>query len=57
MENTAMCQYSVTNLSAEFSKRVKSSPSHFTSRGPLFELAYIFEERLYKFKTNTRSIV
>jgi hypothetical protein len=52
-----VCQHSVTNLSAEFSNRMESSPRHFTSRGPLFELSYIFEERLYKFKTNTRSIV
>jgi hypothetical protein len=57
LENTAICQYSVTNLSAEFSNRVESSSRHFTSRGPLFELSYIFEERLYKFKTNTRSSV
>jgi hypothetical protein len=57
LENTAICQYSVTNLSAEFSNRVKSSPRHFTSRGPLFELSYIFDERLYKFKTYMRSIV
>jgi hypothetical protein len=56
-ENTAICQYSVTNLSAEFSNRVESIPRHFTSKGPLFELSYIFEERLYKFKTNTRSII
>jgi hypothetical protein len=43
LENTALCQYNVTNLSAEFSNRVKSSPRHFTWRGPLFELSYIFK--------------
>jgi hypothetical protein len=32
LENTAICQYSVTNLSAEFSNRVESSPRHFSSR-------------------------
>jgi hypothetical protein len=57
LENTAICQYSVTNLSAEFSNRVESSPHHFTSRGPLFELSYIFGAQLYKFKTKTRIIV
>jgi hypothetical protein len=31
---------------------VESSPRHLTSKGPLFEASYIFEERLYKFKTN-----
>jgi hypothetical protein len=34
LENTAISQCSVMNLSAEFSKRVESSPRHFTSRGP-----------------------
>jgi hypothetical protein len=53
LENTAICQYSLTNLSAEFSNRVESSPSHFTSRGPLFELSYIFDVRLLKCKTDT----
>jgi hypothetical protein len=43
------------NLSAEFSKRVKSSWRHFTSRDRLFEMSYLFKARLYKFKTNTRS--
>jgi hypothetical protein len=57
LENTAICQYSVMNLSADFSKTVKSSTRHFTSRGPLFEASYIFDVRLYKFKTNTRRIV
>jgi hypothetical protein len=36
---------------------VESSPRHFTSRGPLFEASYIFDARLYKFKTNTQQIV
>jgi hypothetical protein len=57
LENTAICQYSVMNLSADFSKTVESSPRHFTSRGPLFEASYIFDAQLYKFKTNTRRIV
>jgi hypothetical protein len=34
------------NLSAEFSKRGNSSSRHFTLRGPLFELSYIFDARL-----------
>jgi hypothetical protein len=55
--NTAISFDSVTNLRADFSKIVKSSSRHFTSRGPLFEAAYIFDVRLYKFKTNTRRIV
>jgi hypothetical protein len=54
LENTAICQYSVTNLSADFSKIVKSISRHFTSRGPLFDVSYIFDSRLYKFKTNMR---
>jgi hypothetical protein len=57
LENTAIFQYSVMNLSADFSKKVESSPRHFTSRGPLFEALYIFDARLYKFKTNTPRIV
>jgi hypothetical protein len=57
LENTTICQYSVTNLSADFSKIVKSISRHFTSTGPLFEVLYIFDARLYKFKTNTRHIV
>jgi hypothetical protein len=57
LENTALCQYSVMNLSADFSKIVESNTRHCTSRGPLFEASYIFDERLYKFKTNTRRIV
>jgi hypothetical protein len=57
LENTAICQHSVMNLSADFSKIVKSISRHFTSRGPLFEALYIFDARLYKFKTNTRRIV
>jgi hypothetical protein len=48
---------SVTNLSADFSKTVESSPHHFTSRGPLFEGSNIFDARIYTFKTNTRHIV
>jgi hypothetical protein len=47
LENTAICQYSVTNLSVDFSKIVKSISRHFTSRGPLFEASYIFDARLY----------
>jgi hypothetical protein len=47
LENTAICQYSVTNLSSEFSNILKSSPRHFTSRGPLFELSYIFLKRYF----------
>jgi hypothetical protein len=54
LENTAICQYSVTNLSTDFSKTVEYSTRHFTSRGPLFEVSYIFDARLYKF---TRHIV
>jgi hypothetical protein len=54
LENTAICQHSVMNLSAEFSNRVESSPRHFTSRGPLFELSYIFDARLLKCKTDTQ---
>jgi hypothetical protein len=57
LENTAICQYSVTNLSVDFSKIVKSISRHFTLRGPLFEVLYIFDARLYKFKTNSRLIV
>jgi hypothetical protein len=55
--NTAISFDSVTNLSADFCKTVESSPRHFTSRGPLFEASYIFDGRLYKFKTSTRRIV
>jgi hypothetical protein len=44
---TAICYSSIMDLSVEFSKRVKSSPRHFTSRDPLFERSYIFEARLY----------
>jgi hypothetical protein len=55
--NTAISFDSVTNLRADFSKTVKSSLRHFTSRGPLFEASYIFDARLYKFKTNIRRIV
>jgi hypothetical protein len=55
--NTAISFDSVTNLSVDFSKTVESSPRHFTSRGPLFEASYIFDERLYKSKTNMRRIV
>jgi hypothetical protein len=55
--HTAVCYGSVKDLSAEFSKRVKSSSRHFTSRGRLFEMSYLFKARLYQFKTNTRSIV
>jgi hypothetical protein len=40
--NTAISFDSVTNLSANFRKIVKSSSCHFTSRGPLFETSYIF---------------
>jgi hypothetical protein len=43
--------------SAEVSKRVKSSPRHFTSRDCLFEILYLFKAWLYQFKTNTQSIV
>jgi hypothetical protein len=57
LENTVICQYSVMNLSADFSKTVESNTRHFTSRGPLFEASYIFDARLYKFKTNTWRIV
>jgi hypothetical protein len=57
LENTAICLYIVTNLSAEFSKRVKFSLRHFTSRDRLFEMSYLFKAKLYQFKTNTRSIV
>jgi hypothetical protein len=55
--HAAVCQHSVTNLSTEFSNGVKSSSRHFTSREHLFELSYLFEARLYKFKTNMRSNV
>jgi hypothetical protein len=54
LENTTISQYSVMNLSAECSNRVESSPRYFTSRGPLFELSYIFDARLLKCKTDTR---
>jgi hypothetical protein len=57
LENTAICQYSVTNFSADFSKTVESSTRHFTLRGPLFEALYMFDAQLYKFKNNTRHIV
>jgi hypothetical protein len=57
LDNTAICQYSVMNLSADFSKIVESSPRHFTLRGPLFDVSYIFDARLNKFKINTRRIV
>jgi hypothetical protein len=55
--HTAVCHGRVKDLSAEFSKRVKSSSRHFTLRGPLFEMSYLFKARLYQFKTNTRSSV
>jgi hypothetical protein len=55
--NTAISFDSITNLSADFSRTVVSSPRYFTSRGPLFEASYIFDAQLYKFKTNTRRIV
>jgi hypothetical protein len=54
LKNTAISLYSVMNFSAEFSNRVEFSPRHFTSRGPLFELSYIFDARLLKCKTDTR---
>jgi hypothetical protein len=57
LENTVICQYSITNLSADFSKTVESNTRHFTSRGPLFGESYIFDARLYKCKTGTRSNV
>jgi hypothetical protein len=41
--NTAISFNIITSLSSDFSKTVKSSPRHFTSRGPLFEESYIFE--------------
>jgi hypothetical protein len=46
---------SITNLSAGFSKRVKSSPRHFTSRDLLFEALDIFDAQLFKCKTETLS--
>jgi hypothetical protein len=46
--HAAVCQPRVKHLSAEFSNRVKSSSSHFTSRDRLFEAMYIFDARLYK---------
>jgi hypothetical protein len=42
LEYTAICYYSVTNLSVEFSNRVNSSPRHFTSRNRLIDTSYIF---------------
>jgi hypothetical protein len=57
LENTAICQYSVMNLSAEFSNTVESSPRHFTSRDLPFEISCLFETHFYKFKTNTWSIL
>jgi hypothetical protein len=55
--HTSVCHRRVKDLSAEFSKRVKSSSRHFTLRSHLFEMSYLFKARLYQFKTNTRSIV
>jgi hypothetical protein len=55
--NAAISFDSVRSLSADFSKIVKSSPRHFTLRGPLFEMSYIFDELLYKFKNDRRRIV
>jgi hypothetical protein len=54
---SAICQNRDENLSAEFSKRGKSSPRHFMPRDCLFEASYIFNRQLYKCKTDTRTNV
>jgi hypothetical protein len=56
-QHTAVCHGRVKDLSAEFSNRVKSSPRNFTLRDHLFEMSYLFQTRLYKSKTDTRSNV
>jgi hypothetical protein len=40
-----------------YQKKVKSSPSSFTSKVTLFDASYIFDQRLYKPKAYTRRIV
>jgi hypothetical protein len=55
--HTAIWQHRGKHLSAEFSNRVKSRPRHFTLKGPLLKASYIFDTRLYKCKTDKRSIV
>jgi hypothetical protein len=40
-----------TNLSAELSKTVNSSSSHFTSRFPLFDASILFDARIFRGKT------
>jgi hypothetical protein len=45
------------HLSAERGIRLKSSPRHFTSRIPLFEVSYIFAARLLEYKIPTWRIV
>jgi hypothetical protein len=55
LENMAICQYSVMNLSAEFSNRVKSSPHHFTSRGPCLNCHIFFKSDFTSLKLIRRA--
>jgi hypothetical protein len=43
-----------THLRVECGIRLKSSPSHFTSRVPLFEASYLFAARLLEYKIPMR---
>jgi hypothetical protein len=55
----ADCQAFITVVAnrGNRARELAISPAIFTSRDLLFETSYLFEARLYKCKTNTRSIV